>query len=59
MSTETHRFTWEGIEIELTYVPKTEFETDPVVLRRQRKSRRKMMVLGVIVVVGLVQWGLS
>jgi len=32
---------------------------DPASLRRQRKSRRKMFVLGVIVVVGLVQWGLS
>ncbi|MDF1856278.1 hypothetical protein [Pseudooceanicola sp.] len=32
---------------------------DPSSLRRQRKSRRKMMILGLIVVVGLVQWGLS
>lgn len=37
----------------------TEFETDPAVLRRQRKSRRKMIILSVIVVVGLFQWGLS
>lgn len=37
----------------------TGFETDPVVLRRKRKTRRKMMILGLIVVVGLIQWGLS
>lgn len=32
---------------------------DPASLRRQRESRRKMIMLGVILVVGLVQWGLS
>ena len=32
---------------------------DPASLLRQRKSRRKMIMLGVIVVVGLIQWGLS
>ncbi|WP_370074106.1 MULTISPECIES: hypothetical protein [Salipiger] len=32
---------------------------DPGSSRRQRKSRRKMIMLGVIVVVGLIQWGLS
>ena len=37
----------------------TGFETDPAVLRRQQKSRRRMIILGVIVVIGLVQWGLS
>lgn len=35
----------------------TEFEIDPAVLRRKQKSRRKMIMLGVIMVVGLVQWG--
>ncbi|MGR3804848.1 hypothetical protein [Marinibacterium profundimaris] len=32
---------------------------DPSSLRRQRKSRRRMVFLGLIVVVGLIQWGLS
>ncbi|MFV0410012.1 MAG: hypothetical protein ACK5LJ_10060 [Paracoccus sp. (in: a-proteobacteria)] len=37
----------------------SELIEEPASLRRQRKSCRKMFVLGVIVVVGLIQWGLS